>query len=201
MWGTSWTTPSFSQLLLPVVCFNFFTSSLLLAFAWRSERVTWQTLLLPWNVLIGKLSATGGKSDLTSGSSTLLKRENSSPSSPRRLPMETRVFVAISTLLLGAIAWRMYVGTSEYEAHDLKFLHETNKYNWLVRRPDGHEMRLQFCQNFDVSQYHPQPGYVIETILAHDRGCLDILPMDKYLISWKKFKDGPDKGLPIKEDL
>lgn len=111
--------------------------------------------------------------------------------------MLTRVI----TILLLAITYKMYMGRdATYEDYNLKLIAVSGPYNWLVQKPDGEQVRLDFCKNYPVAELDPQPGYTIEHIKAEYRGCLNVLPINKYLITWKKFDSGPLKGFAIKED-
>lgn len=97
------------------------------------------------------------------------------------------VFAFLASLHL---LYQEYRSGDVYEDHNLKIVRIVGQYSWLVERSDGAVTRLDFCKNFDVSQLEPQPGYVIETIRAHDQGCLNIIPASKYLITWKKDSQG-----------
>lgn len=96
----------------------------------------------------------------------------------------------IVTCLIG---WQVYLDHHApiYEDHDLLVTQIVGPYSWMTRKPNGREVRLDFCKNFEVADLEPAPGYTIETIVAQDRGsCLNLLPANKYLISWKKGPSG-----------
>lgn len=102
------------------------------------------------------------------------------------------VLATTSTILLGAIAWRMYFPNDRiYEARHLEFDKVVGYNSWAVIRPDGERVRLDFCNNYDVSVMNPHRPYKIRYIRAENRGCLNILPTEKYPIIWEN-ADGSD---------